>query len=566
MANLFKTRFVPNPDGTDSAAAITNANTAFVHTYLGDDFTGDGTREYPFKSVFRANQKSGVNYIVFRGIINEIFSITITLIGDDINQILITGDHSVYRGVILQITTDSLTACGSMSYYSGMIIVTNQLVSRFYANYSWCFFKSVTTCSPVYPMSHNNVTFNGLNINNGDNYNFNNCIILSILNFVAVRQFSYSIFLSNTVFKFNSVSIGQPAWTNDSKANVQLLRNSYLAAGMSQVSVDLLFKKDTFNNETCRIVKEVRNGGTSGNVFNGYDDDGNVTDYSLNPASNNEALYASDLGGYVGCFKPATPVVSTMWDTPIDVNPDGSDTVNSGTLARLNDDQTIDFNTASLQVWNRIKSNTTINIPNGIKFNGIDAMSTDGSAFGYYFGKHQNLMNGTALTPAGALEANSIYKVCNVSRDIYSAIIFNGTQYLPDYFFKTGTDVLSFALLNEGSGTTVKKVLATPVESIEVIPYDDAVTPSVTFPKFSCPMFGNVQMLFHKIGINIDKPVLFREVVNDKIAYYDDWAVTNADQEFVTLADDTVNYYYKIPVLKFLRTELNGHFNQDYDQ
>jgi len=27
-----------------------------------------------------------------------------------------------------------------------------------------------------------------------------------------------------------------------------------------------------------------------------------------------------------------------------------------------------------------------------------------------------------------------------------------------------------------------------------------------------------------------------------------------------------VNYYYKVPILKYLRTELNGHFNADYDQ
>ena len=38
------------------------------------------------------------------------------------------------------------------------------------------------------------------------------------------------------------------------------------------------------------------------------------------------------------------------------------------------------------------------------------------------------------------------------------------------------------------------------------------------------------------------------------------------DQEFVTLANDTANYYYKIPVIKFFRVELNGHFNVEYDQ
>lgn len=43
MTNLFKTRYLPNPDGTESTTALTNANTVFIHTYLGDDSTGDGT-------------------------------------------------------------------------------------------------------------------------------------------------------------------------------------------------------------------------------------------------------------------------------------------------------------------------------------------------------------------------------------------------------------------------------------------------------------------------------------------------------------------------------------------
>jgi len=125
---------------------------------------------------------------------------------------------------------------------------------------------------------------------------------------------------------------------------------------------------------------------------------------------------------------------------------------------------------------------------------------------------------------------------------------------------------LAFTLLNADSGTVVKKVLAVPMESIEVIPYDDIATPSATFPRFSSPMFGSCYMLYNKIGDHIDEPVLFSEVANDKIAYYDAWAVTNADQEFATLVLDTVNYYYKVPILKYLRTELNGHFNADYDQ
>ena len=67
--------------------ALTNSNCAFVHTYLGDDNTGDGTRQKPYKSISKANLKS-VSYMLFRGVINEYFLTTKIIIGDDINQTL----------------------------------------------------------------------------------------------------------------------------------------------------------------------------------------------------------------------------------------------------------------------------------------------------------------------------------------------------------------------------------------------------------------------------------------------------------------------------------------------
>lgn len=569
MANYFKTRFLPNPDGTDSATALTNSNTAFVHTYIGDDLTGDGTREFPFRSVYKANQKSGVSYIVFRGIVNEAFSTDKTIIGDDINQTLLTANYSTSVLTGFNFTTQDIPSFQykntSLCRVSG---TTN--VSHYLVHVNYCFSPNIIF--KAYGNEVTNSTICNLSFEYQAFCNFKNNIVIHELDIISINYDAtpkYTLFSSSTIFKYNGNVYTQPTWGYDSKANVQLARNYYLSHGMSQDHVDLLFAKDSFGNETCRIVKEARNGGTSANIFNRYDGSGNVLDYSLNPDSANEALYASDTGGYVGCFKPSAAVNSVSGNSlgsPINVLNDGSDNTGvSGTLLQNVSDQ-LSFLTSSAQIWNRIKGTNTIAIPNGIKFNGINAMSTDGSAFGYYFGKHQNLMNPTGLTTSDSLLQNTIYKVCNAARDIYSAVIYNGNQYLPDYFFKTDSTHLSFTLLNEGSGTVVKEVLASPLESIEIMPYDNMTTPSATFPKFSCPLFGNCLMLFHKIGENINKSVLFSEVTNDKIAYYDDWAVTNADQEFVTLAADTTNYYYALPTLKFLRIEINAHFNQDYDQ
>ena len=568
MANIFKMRFIPNPDGTNSATAITNVNTAFVHTYIGDDLTGDGTREYPFKSVFKANQKSGINYIVFRGVINEYVSYYGKLyIGDDINQCIITENFDPAINSLCNLTIDKMPS--TRVWNDELVrVISVSVFSPFYTDFcKFSFLKGgvingqagLRACENPTIIGFQNLGMtvemkNGVLINEFDIYNIANLTI------------KYCVLPSDTVFKYNGALLNSPEWVNNSIANLELIRACYVDAGMSQHDANLLFHRDSFDNETCKIIWEQKDGGTHPNIFNRYNEDGSVADYSLNPNLYNEALYAGDTGSFVGCFKPADAVVSADWNASLDVNADGTDTVNAGTLLRINVDDTIDFNAASGQIWNRLKCNQTIVIPNGIKFDGTPISSNDGSAFGYYFGKHQDLMNPAALTPADTLEPNCIYKVCNPLRSIYQAAIFDGNQYLPDYFFKTGEDVLAFTLLNGDSGTVVKKVLAVPMESIEVIPYDDIATPSPTFPRFSSPMFGSCYMLYHKIGDHIDEPVLFSEVENDKIAYYDAWAVTNADQEFATLVLDTVNYYSKVPILKYLRTELNGHFNADYDQ
>jgi len=569
MASLFKTRYVPNPDGSDSTTVIDNSNTAFVHTYVGDDFSGDGTREYPYKSAFKANQKSGVGYIVFRGVINEAFSMGKKIIGDDINQIMILINYtSNIQNAVLNCTMDTIIVSGYNSTLSNVVVLNDSTTT--YLEIQNSLFRSKALFTTNRDMKNVGNIFSKLYPNTPQT-------IAILKNNIVVKEFCssdlssnlYCVFLSTCTFKHNNIDIVQPIWTNDSKTNIQLLRDAYLVAGITQSVVDSIFIKDSFGNETCRIVLEERNGGLSGNIFNKYDDDGSVLDFSLNPASNNEALYASDLGGYVGCFKPASRIDNAEWVEPIDVNESGVDSGEQGLLLMLKQIsgvQSIEFTTGTGQKWNRARTTNTISIPNGVKFPGINCMSDDGSSFGYYFGKHQNLM-GTVAYPADILEPNTIYKVCNLNRDIYSAAIYNGTQYLPDYFFKTGTEVLNFSLLNEGSGTFVRKVLATPLESIEVIPYDDMNTPSA-FPKFSCPLFGDVQMLFWKTGERINTPILFSDIagLTDKIPYYNDWAITNADQEFVLVSSDTENNYYKTPVLKFLRLELNAHFNVEYDQ
>jgi hypothetical protein len=559
-ANLFKRKWLPDVNGLDSTTPCTNANTVFMHSYLGDDSTGDGTRENPYKTYGRCNLKSGVSYINFKGVINEFVYTGKPIMGDDINQTVITSDYTTIASLYC-LTINTLK---SYDYYWSYrnVIIRDVFASNYGINLYNC-----TVLSPLRGFDSRfiakNCTINGFEPVLTHNFDYCNSelVIANYLNFItnAEPDLNRCIIPSDTKFKWNGTLIASPAWTADSKANIQLLRNAYLSAGVSQVQVDRFFIKDAFGGETCQIVWEVKDGGVHPNIFNGYNVDGSVKNFTLNSNALNIALHANNTGGLVGS-QPAA-IALTNWGSIINVNADGSDDVVAGQL--LQSDFT--FSHASGQTWNRVQS-AVKKIEKPGKFKGLNCDTLDGTPWGDYFGKKQNLVSNVALNTTDVLEPNTRYKVSNTAdHSNYSIVIYKGVQYPPDFFFVTDDTNLSFELLNEDSGSVVRKVFATPLESGEVIPFDDMTTQSA-FPRFSAPFMGNVMMLFHKTGDRINQPVLFSEVDTDKMAYYANWAVTNADQEFVTLAADTENYYYKIPVLTYYQTELNAHFDANYDQ
>ena len=657
-SNLFKLRYIPNADGSDSAIALTNANTAFVHTYVGDDLTGDGTREYPYRSVGKAFLK-GLTYHVFRGVINEPFNNRRIIIGDDINQTLIATNYTVRVYQISNLTIDSIIFDNN-NYDSvrNRLIVTLPLASSYYDyGYYYCLFKQGRAVSYNGGQGHVfNSTLSVLNLpaNMATSTINSNSITYSYLSLGNLSStLKYMIFPTTCSFKYNGINIITPNWTNDSKANMVLLKTALMNAGMSQVGYDYNFPKDSFGNDTCRIVWQQKDGGSHPNIFNRYDSDKTTTlngaitagakttitvidtstfpatgdifiesdcftytaktsttfvgasqtmaahssgvtvkkygeplDWTLNPDINNEALFAGDAGGFVGCFKPVTAIKSVgtgTWQSPIDVNTDGTDTVNAGTLL-VNTNDSISFApnpSVTTQVWNRMKGAQVITLGTGVLFNGIESLSTDGSPYGYYIGKHQELMDPTQINEGTALVVGNIYKVCNSVHVTANGVTYNGNNYPPDYFFKCISASTSFVLVTAGSGTYLRKVNCDPLESIEVIPYLDATNVSVFYPKFSCPLSGDVKMLFYsstgaiRYGKTLGAPVLFGDLkagnfltdfpsVCDKISYYDTWGVTNADQEFYTLAS---NAYFSnsTPLLKYLKVEMNGHFNAQYD-
>ncbi len=162
--NLFKTRYLPNPDGTESTTALTNSNTAFVHTVLGDDYTGDGTREKPFQSMNKAATLG--KRILFRGNINEYFNFgNNSIIGDDKNQVLIYSQYSPRFAYLCIATIDIIpTANPASSSLDQTIVLQKSSVYQLYYRFSLIKKEGIT--SGNYRNNIENSTFNGYIQNN----------------------------------------------------------------------------------------------------------------------------------------------------------------------------------------------------------------------------------------------------------------------------------------------------------------------------------------------------------------------------------------------------------------
>jgi len=577
-ASLFKTIWIPNADGTDSTTPCNNSNTAFVHTYLGDDLTGDGTRENPYRTVNKASQKSK-SYIVFRGVVNEYVSGG-NLIGDDINQMVINSNYTIYANCS-RLTFDIYKSNTWYLTYNS-ILVLNYYTGISHTSPSYCLLKEVFSYDGGFIKSVY-CTIDRFYYYTGDVSSAKNDIIFGTFNASVstnIYTLSYIVFPSSCVFKYNGNPLPSITWTNDPKANTGLLRAAYVTAGMSQTNANSLFWKDSFGNETCQVVWEQRNGGTLPNIFNKYNADGTIADFTLNPDPHNVALWASDIGGYVGCFKPATTI--SMADPIINVNADGTDDTAAGTLLQYSGGNLV-FNNLATQTWNRMRSANVTFVPNGSKFKGSGSMSKDGSPFGTYIGKYQYLIDTVKINPGDTLTVGNWYKVFNdISKSIDNAILYNNAQYLPEYTFQCISGITTFSLLNSGSGTYVKRIIADPMESVEILPYDNPTTPSA-FPPFSAPLMGEVKLLFYtaagatRYGKTTGSPVLFGDLVNvnfatdfptlvnNKIAYYNNYAISNADQEYGVLSLNTTYFTVAIPTLSYFKTEINVHNDSVYD-
>lgn len=604
QATLFKSRYLPNADGSESTTQLTNSNTVFIHTYLGDDNTGDGTREKPYRSMTKALLKSGMTYVLFRGLINETFTTELLVVGDDVSQIM--GNDYIYLCSCSRLTINKSPNKPILLGCIANVIITRGTNSQDNSYSSYSLHKKGLNNMGVHTMF---IPSTALFITGITSYSgtppVENWIVLNF--HTNSYTFGHCVFLSTMKIFTGAVNYIVPNFTNNSTNNVQLLRDALRCSGDARE-----YLLTTFGSDNCRVIKEQRCGGITVNVFNKYDINrtgrlqaaittgaktsirlitdqpaanwpttgdifmptevdytangvtmpigsfevwtytsvtvnganditltgvsytfktahsnltktctryGDVLDFTLNPDTLNEALWASNTGSYVGCFRPAVDGIIDSNATFINVNPDGTDG-GVGDLFQIDANEDLVFNGASSQTWNRFRDTETVLINKGSSFKGLNAMSTDGSPFGFYIGKKQNLIDATSKQPGDTLVVGQMYKIFNdLGQDVTRAIVYNGITYLPEYTFYCIQDVPTFSLLNAGTGAYVKAVNADVIESIELFPYDDATTPS-TFPKFSAPLMGDCKLLFYttagatRYGKTAGQPVKFADLAN----------------------------------------------------
>ena len=101
-----------------------------------------------------------------------------------------------------------------------------------------------------------------------------------------------------------------------------------------------------------------------------------------------------------------------------------------------------------------------------------------------------------------------------------------------------------------------------PQETIEILPYDNATTPSVVYPKFSANLNGTTEMYYL---VSQNRPLLFNDlssigISTDKnLTEYGTWGVTTADYETFLLSSLSTVTSKKINIFWF-KKQLNIHY------
>jgi hypothetical protein len=541
----------------------------YVHVDLGSDITGDGSMEKPYGSYAKAKSVFANRTVLFRGTLVENLIVIGVLQGDEKWQNFVSTNPSYISGYeVRNLRTESVIG-GALNSITGGLSGT----------------AGVTQYSIINKMDRYQQCIHCIIIDDVDGRaRCTNCITIRRANISVTDDGSYywsnCVFPSNQKFYYNKALIQNLNFGNDPIENVRILKRAinpdWIEFG-ENITIDN--ELGTINVggqkiETCRIVKEQKDGGTLPNIFNEYESDGiTPKDFYLNPDKDNVALYASSSGNYVGALPAAhsKDVVHSV----INVNAETGADSGEGVLLLVDSSENItnnsDRSTYNGQTWNRMRSDV-IRIDE--QFEGVNNYAfSSGITSSFYCGKKQTLFGSDILPISGlfTLQPNKKYKVLD-SSPIGTLLENTGVLITKSgkidvsvsrgFTLDTPADITGYSYQAKNENVWLVEVLYGPFESIEVIPYDDETTPSA-FPSFSSPVNSGCLILYHKTGARAGQPVLFSEIANNKHTYFQNFAVSNADFEYVALVADTANYEAKKPILTFFSIELNAVYDKN---
>lgn len=539
---LFKS--VSMPDGVIS----TDINTRCVSSLTGVD-TNTGSRLLPVSTLTKAHS-IGMPYFLAKGIFNENFTWNTWFGG--VQQNILVGDSEdaeITGSVILlvgsnrsclienfklnniSINIGCIRKCVVKGILTGQLgagaMITWPLMYNFIKTFNLANYGGysnsnndfvIVSQNTIYDFNNycsstRNVILNSIFINCVDLYNYTSRS--TILN---IPIFQYCLFRKATIWKWNGavIPINYGTYGNvvgdymgDVISGLYAFANSMVAGQDKNYFLAMIPSTNSsnifyvdVNGQTCKVVEDRPSILGSKKIFNRYVGD-NPVDYSLYLSSDNVALTMSDQLSYVGCYKANAKVLT--FGEVMHVNADGSDDLVTVPDMLISDGNgKFHVSTAdSVQIRNRVRSDV-FNFKRGFNLTAFQSQMKSGLGSRFSMGKFQ---------PYNITDAPTL-----------------------------------------------------PQESIEILPYDDAVTPSA-FPRFSGMFNGECKMWYHNTGAKINQPVLFNDlqsffaITTDKsLAEYGTWAVTNADFETYLLSSKTGVALRNIPVY-YGRIELNLNYH-----
>jgi hypothetical protein len=523
MVQLFRTKYalLLNSDGTTTLVELTNANCAFV--FSGSSFGSDsnsGTRTSPFATLNKA-LSTGALYILHRGTdtSNIIFPnpyVAYNIIGD-------CGD-SFINGImqIVSIISVRIINLRILTLYAqyGISVCQNCIITNLYGgNYgivSFAFINNLIT-----NLYLDNYSTNVLNRVYSKN------TIINFLNYTTVTSYLDNGIFINSIdfFRYRSQTTTYPILRN------WLLRKSNIWLWNGN-NIPIVFGKDQ-----NAWIQDLRNSLTI------YANTLNDTEkaYLLLIVANTFSLNST--GG------ESCKVIDDINNVPIFNRYSGTTPVDYSLLLDANNQ------TLYMSSNNDFVGAFSGNVGNMI-FNEItDVDVTTGL----------DTVNSPDLL---AVDVSGNYYAVSNSLQYWNRVITNTLKFARGYSFNGINSLLKSGITQRYfygklQPFTINNV---PVESVEVIPYDNLTTPSV-FPKFSAKFYGTTQMYYHNTGAKNGQPVLFSDLLGDfaittnkNLSIYGNWAVTDADSENYELSGASGCTLTPI-LLTWFVFELNIHYS-----